>query len=399
MPNAHLHVMFKLESDVNDYVKDKLAELGLKKLIDYNEESAMSDYMKEALKGSAKTKDKTSFGKPDFHIEKYSIPIVIEDKLGIKHHIALNKSGIRMDEKAVREYAVNGAIHYAKNMIASKRYDEVIAIGISGDNVSNVKISVYYVFSPSIPPKEMSEYTTLDFVQNQTSFNTFYRDATVTEEERHRILVKSREEILKHAKKLNTLMNNHNIGVDQRVVYVSGMLLSMQDIKDDNGVLLDLGLTPADLKGIQTEQKRDSIVIVKHLEEYLDQKKISINKKRIMLDSFKMSISLDAARDIVTENDTIVSKIQDKPSSITKQIFVYLYENVYKVIDLSNGALDIMAEMYSTFLKYALSDGAPLGKVLTPPYITAVMAKILDIDKESKVMEIPLPKLIQNRAA
>ena len=388
MAKAHLHVMFKLESDVNDYVKAKLTALGLKKLIDFNEESGMSDYMKEALKGSAKTKDKTSFGKPDFHIEKYNVPIVIEDKLGIKHHIAENKSGIRMDEKAVREYAVNGAIYYAKNMIASKKYDEVIAIGISGDNEDNVKISVYYVFSPSIPPKEMSDYTTLDFVQNQDSFDSFYRAATVTEEERHRILVKSREEILKHAKKLNTLMNNHNIGVDQRVVYVSGMLLSMQDIFDESGNILDLGLTPDDLKGIQTEQKRDSIVIVKHLEEYLDQKEIAADKKRIMLDSFKMSISLDAARDAATENDKIVSKLLEKPSSITKQVFVYLYEYVYRVIDLSNGALDIMAEMYSTFLKYALSDGAPLGKVLTPPYITAAMAKILDIDRNSRVMDL-----------
>lgn len=388
MAKAHLHVMFKLESDVNDYVKAKLTALGLRKLIDFNEESGMSDYMKEALKGSAKTKDKTSFGKPDFHIEKYNVPIVIEDKLGIKHHIAGNKSGIRMDDKAVREYAVNGAIYYAKNMIASKKYDEVIAIGISGDNEDNVKISVYYVFSPSIPPKEMSDYTTLDFVQNQDSFDSFYRAATVTEEERHRILVKSREEILKHAKKLNTLMNNHNIGVDQRVVYVSGMLLSMQDIFDESGNILDLGLTPDDLKGIQTEQKRDSIVIVKHLEEYLDQKEIAADKKRIMLDSFKMSISLDAARDAATENDKIVSKLLEKPSSITKQVFVYLYEYVYRVIDLSNGALDIMAEMYSTFLKYALSDGAPLGKVLTPPYITAAMAKILDIEKNSRVMDL-----------
>lgn len=388
MAKAHIHVRFKLESDVNDYVKAKLTALGLKKLIDFNEESGMSDYMKEALKGSAKTKDKTSFGKPDFHIEKYSIPIIFEDKLGIKYHIAENKSGIRMDEKAVRKYAVNGAIYYAKNMIASKKYDEVIAIGISGDNEDNVKISVYYVFSPSIAPKKMTDYVTLDFVQNKDSFNAFYEAATVTDEERHRILVKSRVEILKHAKKLNTLMNNHNIGVDQRVVYVSGMLLSMQDIYDESGNVLDLGLTPDDLKGIQTEQKRDSIAIVKHIEEYLDQKDIATDKKRIMIDSFKMSISLDAARDAVAENDKIVSKLLEKPASITKQVFVYLYEYVYKVIDLSNGALDIMAEMYSTFLKYALSDGAPLGKVLTPPYITAVMAKILDIDKNSRVMDL-----------
>ena len=81
------------------------------------------------------------------------------------------------------------------------------------------------------------------------------------------------------------------------------MLLSMQDVLDENGKILDLGLVPDDLKGIQTEQKRDSIVIIKHLEEYLDQKEIASDKKQIMLDSFKMSISLDAARDAVTEND------------------------------------------------------------------------------------------------
>ena len=61
---------------------------------------------------------------------------------------------------------------------------------------------------------------------------------------------------------------------------------------------------------------------------------------------------------------------------------------------MSGGALDIMAEMYSTFLKYALSDGAPLGKVLTPPYITSMMAKILNVNKDSRVMdETPMQKL------
>lgn len=326
------HVMFKLESDVDDYVKSKLFSLGLQKLVDFNEQSGMSDYMKEALKGSAKTEGKHNFGIPDFHMEKYKIPIIIEDKLGLKFHIASNKSGIRMDGKAVQAYAVNGAIYYAQNMIASKKYEEVIAIGVSGDNIENVKISVYYVFSPTVPPKEMSNYTTLDFVQNEKSFDAFYQDATVTEEERHRILIKTREEILKHAKKLNTLMNNHNISVDQRVVYVSGMLLAMQDIYTDDGKVLDSGLTPEDLKGIQTEQKRDSVIIVKHLEDYLDQKNITDDKKSIMIDSFKMSISLDSARDAITENDDIVAKLLDKPSSITKQVFIYLYEYVYKVI-------------------------------------------------------------------
>ena len=60
-----------LENDVNDWVKEKLNSLNLKKHTDWNEETSMSDYLKEALKGSAKTKNKTNFGIPDFHIEKY----------------------------------------------------------------------------------------------------------------------------------------------------------------------------------------------------------------------------------------------------------------------------------------------------------------------------------------
>ena len=47
-----------------------------------------------------------------------------------------------MDEKSVKDYAVNGAIHYAQSMIASKKYDEVVAVGISGDHEENIKISV-----------------------------------------------------------------------------------------------------------------------------------------------------------------------------------------------------------------------------------------------------------------
>ncbi|MBR5435569.1 MAG: hypothetical protein IK120_01765 [Muribaculaceae bacterium] len=149
-------IKYRLESDVDDYVKAYLLSLGLKKLVDFNEKSSMSDYMKESLKGSAKTATKTNFGQPDFTCEKYDIPVIIENKLSNDKHIASNKTdGIKMDENSVRNYAVNGAIYYARNMIASKKYKEVIAIGISGESEQEIKISVYYVFSATIPPKFM----------------------------------------------------------------------------------------------------------------------------------------------------------------------------------------------------------------------------------------------------
>ena len=109
---------YTLESDVDDYVKSMLKSLGLVKRKDFNEKSSMSKYMKESLKGSAKTQTKSNYGIPDFTIEKYSIPVVIENKLNNSKHESLSSTGFKMDENSVKNYAVNGSIYYAKNMIA-----------------------------------------------------------------------------------------------------------------------------------------------------------------------------------------------------------------------------------------------------------------------------------------
>ena len=246
-----------LENDVNDWVKEKLNSLNLKKHTDWNEETSMSDYLKEALKGSAKTKNKTHFGIPDFHIEKYNLPIIIEDKLNHSKLIAQNKDGVKFDNKSISQYAVNGALHYAFNMIASAKYTEVIAIGIAGDSQQNVEIKVYYVFgSAKNAYKELETVKELDFLENKASFQAFYKEAVLSEEEKHQILIKSQATLQWYAKKLNRLMQRHNITAPQRVLYVSGMLLSMQDIEDLNGNK-EYGLTPEELQGSQTATKRD----------------------------------------------------------------------------------------------------------------------------------------------
>ena len=73
-------------------------------------------------------------------------------------------------------------------------------------------------------------------------------------------------------------MHNHNITAPQRVLYVSGMLLSMQDIIDEEGNIIQKGLEPQDLKGLQTDTKRDGKLIIDQIKEYL-QVKISKEKK------------------------------------------------------------------------------------------------------------------------
>jgi len=376
-----------LESDVNDYVKKYLEKLGLKKHTDYNEESSMSDYMKEALQGAAKTENKTNFGKPDFHIEKYNIPIVIENKLYSKKLIAQKDAFIKDDDKSIKDYAVNGAIYYATNMIASGKYKEVVAIGVAGDNEENVKIDVYFVYGTLFKTvKRMTKYTSFNFAENKDSFVKFYNDCTISEKEKHELLIKSKEELNKYSKELNKLMHNLNITAPQRVLYVSGMLLSMQKIEENNNVIQD-GLIPEDLKAIQTESKRDGILITSQIEEFLKARKIPNDKRSLMTASFN-EISKDPQRDIPIECFQQVSKIINGKASTNKQIFTYIYENIYKQIDAFKSHLDVMGEMYSEFLKYALGDGKQLGIVLTPPYVTKLMAQILNIKHNNRVIDL-----------
>lgn len=383
---------WKLEKYVDDYVKAKFTTMGLVSQKDYYEQSDMSDYLKEALKGGAKTKNKANFGQPEFtfvfEINNRKIAVVIEDKLGLKKLISETKEGIKIDEKSVRSFAVNGAINYANVMIDNGKFDDVIAIGIAGDNEENVQYRVYYVYgSGDKSYKCLDTVTSLDFLENKASFKEFYEKATLTEEEKHDILIRSKSDLAKQAKKLNKLMHNHNITAPQRVLYVSGMLLSMQDVLDFNGNKIQDGLLPEDLKGIQSETKRDGVQIYNQISEFLHARNIPNEKINLMLASFS-EIKKDSQRDEKTMLDKEVSKLFAQEQSANKQIFTFIYEFIFKSIDETAGHLDIMGEMYSEFLKYALGDGKEIGIVLTPPYVTKLMAKILKVNKNSKVMDL-----------
>ena len=380
---------YKLEEHVNDWVKSQFEKLGLKSQKDYHIESAMPDYLIEALRGRAKTESKTNFGKPDFSLTKYSpTPVIIENKLGTKKLIKETKDGVKLDEKSIRDYAVNGALHYTTGMIASGKYHEAIAIGIAGDSDDSIELKVYYVYgSGEHSYKLLENITTLDFLENQNTFDEFYNDAILTEDEKHDILINSQATLQKYAKSLNKLMHNHNITAPQRVLYVSGMLLSMQNVVDTKGNKIQDGLVPEDLKGTQSESRRDGVQIVEQIKEFLTAREIPIDKRSLMLASFS-EISKDVQRDELSELDKEVSKLLQEDASSNKQIFTFIFHNIFLSIDAMAGHLDIMGEMYSEFLKYALGDGKEIGIVLTPPYVTKMMATILDVNKDSKVMDL-----------
>lgn len=380
-----------LEQHVNDYVKRQLEKIGLQSIKDYNVEQAMNEHLKKALQGGSKTKTKTSFGIPDLNITKYQCPVIIEDKLGTKKFKAENKDGIKFDNASVSGFAVNGVLHYARCIIDSdSNYKEVVALAVAGNNENDIQIAVYYVYGSTVSSFKLIESAkNFNFLENERTFNAFLSEARLKEEEKREIVQINSERLRQTSKTLNKLMHNHNITAAQRVLYVSGSLLAMQDIQEQqgSGTKRNEGLTPEKLTGSSLDGNRDGQLIVRRIEQFLKHKNIDADKSKLMLASFQ-EISKDSQRDEPCVNDKKVAEFLETDASINKQIFTFLYEQVFKNVDVVADDIDIMGEMYSEFLKYALGDGKELGIVLTPRYVTAMMAEILEITAESRVMDL-----------
>ncbi|EAH7983758.1 hypothetical protein EP607_01215 [Campylobacter upsaliensis] len=400
------------EVQVDEWVREKLKSMGLKLGKDFLEKDA-SAYLKDALKGASKTKKQTGTGIPDFVIEKYKvdneiIPVIFECKLGVgklEKYAKDNEKALDFSNDAISKFALNGALHYARVALQNEsqkqdHYKEIIAIGIAGDNSQNVKVKIACVFADSSLAYKEIKRANLDFLENAKSFTHFYKEeCKLTEEDRHLILIRGKWHLSYHSAQLNKLMHNHNITAPQRVLYIAGMILSMQSVMSNEYRILTKGLSPADLQGSQENGLRDGELVFERIEEFLQVKVPDSAKRKLMLDSFN-EIRKDTDRDKIPKNFTykegekknpnhkIIAHILKEPSSINKQIFAYIYAHIYKEIDGLNGHLDIMGECYSEFLKYALGDGKELGIVLTPPYVTKMMTQILDITSTDRVMDL-----------
>lgn len=58
------------------------------------------------------------------------------------------------------------------------------------------------------------------------------------------------------------------------------------------------------------------------------------------------------------------------------------------MMDYVGNTVDALSVFYHEFMNYSSGDGNSLGIVLTPQHLTEFMAEFIDIDKNSKVIDI-----------
>ncbi|MDO9676626.1 N-6 DNA methylase [Glaesserella parasuis] len=320
------------------------------------------------LDKALKTASKAQTGKagyPEYCGVVKDFVIVIEDKADTANHIKHNdKDLICQNATSVRDFAVNGALHYGIHLAKNTSYKKIIAIGVSG-NEKRHKISPLFI-------NERGEYKTLEDVETFTLFNEknigeYYTKNILKEQTGEE---KTTAEILKDAKELHEDLRNYGSIQDKdKPLIVSGILLALREIEYKN---FDIDNLNGD------EIKTDGQKIYEAIQANLDRAQVKPQVKKDKLLSQFLVI-----RDTKAINE-INSTLGKTP---LKHYTQFIYEHIYKNIKYIHSAEDYLGRFYGEFMSYSGGDGQTLGIVLTPRHIVELFCELIDLKPTDSVFD------------
>ncbi|MDT2824338.1 HsdM family class I SAM-dependent methyltransferase [Vagococcus lutrae] len=351
--------MVNEKTSTDQLVRRFIEELG----VPYEEQTSSNVQIREALKNASKSKDSRGIGKPEFIFFSGDHLFVIEDKLAIDKLEYKDESGnIDTDFPYRRDYAVNGAVHYAKHIIEkTNSYKEVVAIGIAGDGI-HYQIHPYFVSETEV--KALPEMKSLEDIspENVEEFYNVAVKGELPKEEREL------REVNKIAADMHEDLRNYGqLEGEKKATVVSAILLALEEPT----------FSLEQLQGSDREGSADGELIFTAVQRFLQNAGIvPYAKVGEMLDQFTF-----IQRDVTL--NTVNSNLEMTP---LKYFATTLEAEIMEKIK-SNTDFDVLGNFYGEFVKYGGSDGNSLGIVLTPRHITSLMAELIQINKLDYVLD------------
>lgn len=350
--------MAKKEAKTDLWVYDLLKDAE----IELDPQGSSIKEIDNALKTASK-KGTGHVGFPEYVGVVKDFIIVIEDKPKTDKHVLLDGSVISLNTNAVVDYAMNGALFYAKHLAKNTTYKKIIAIGVSGDKKKH-KISPIYV--------DDTDYKELPDVESFISFNEKNIDEYYTREilKEETNTEKELAEILKDATTLHEDLRNYgNLKDIDKPLVVSGILLALNEIEKKSFSIDNLAGDTVETDG----QK-----IYKAIESNL--KRVNV-QPQVKLDKILSQFSIICDSQILNEiNDTL-------GETPLKYYAKFLYEKIFKSIKYTSSSEDYLGRFYGEFMSYSGGDGQTLGIVLTPKHITELFCELLDLKPEDIVLD------------
>lgn len=375
-----------IEEQVEDWAKQQLLPIKY-----YTKTETINSEIEDALKRAPSKNGGKGPNYPDIKLfietkDLKRLPVMIEVK-GLKgSFIKLNAQGEIENRKVdgtpnfinINKYAVNGAIHYANAIIENtESYKDVIAIGLNGyyENKEMIKeIGVYYVSSANYCiPKQIYSYTDLSFLLPENIDNFFNKisELNLTDEE---IEMKSKEienDIEIKLKKLNqTMQDDLKISVGSRVELVTGLIMAGLGV---NNKVSPLEIS--DLKGETGSKTNDGVTIINKIDSFLEERNLPQEKKQMIInDLSRVFIYSDLWKPINGE-----SKLKSVYSIVKQEIMP---------IFTSARHLDFTGKLFNVLNAWVdIPDSDKNDVVLTPRYVTELMAKLAQVNMDSYVWD------------
>ncbi|MDQ7982919.1 MAG: N-6 DNA methylase [Spiroplasma sp.] len=340
---------------VNERITENIVREKLKKLNYYENENLIIDEQissNENIRNLLKFSSKSGKGngKPEFIIwhKNKNLVIVLECKYNIKNHISENLD-------LPKDFAVDGALHYASSL--KEKYN-VIAIGVSGKNPENIKISAYSWL------KNDQRYISRNF-NDLVGFDEYL---TIFESTKQDI---NEQELIKYSRELHNAMRDEaKLKETEKPLLVSLLLLALNNdsFRKQYKSILNSNILA------------DNILMF--IRMALENSKLDNNKIKVLNREFQV---------VVKKQELLKGEIIPNDSSYNNNLLykflIDLEEKVYPFMKQVRN-IDLVGKFYSEFVRYTGGDGKGLGIVLTPKHITTLFAKLADINYKSTVIDI-----------
>lgn len=347
-------------------VAKMLGEAGIK----YSPEKSGVKDIDEALKTASK-KGTGNSGFPEYIAFSKDFIILIEDKYSNEKHILEDETGIVMTQRAITEYAVNGALHYGIHVGNHTRYKKIFSIGVSGDE-THLQITPTFIDANN---------QTYHLLNDLKSFEEFSEDNI---EEYYRVAVlkelpkveRELQEIKVIAAELHEdLRNFGSLEGEKKATVVSAILLALEnsafeldDLKSDNPNIKEVDYLKSG--------NMDGDKIFNAVKVFLQDEQISpYAKSGELLDQFNF----------IRGDITLNKKSDYLNMSPLKYFTIKLKDNLKDRVKVAD--MDVLGNFYGEFVKYGGNDGNALGIVLTPRHITSLMAELVNITKDDYVLD------------
>ncbi len=380
-----------IEEKVEEYYKAYLDSL---KIRHYGRAETINRSIDDALKNAYSKSGNSGNNYPDIKIllqnkTRRDIPVMVEakgvagklEKLTSDTDIELVSSG-KNPYSAVMHYAVNGALHYGNAILAEGTYQEVVIVGINGttldDNgiVSDPEIKAYYVSQKNNGvPKEIKNF---DFVMmSDTNLDAFYAmldTLSLTTIELERLKRNKEERLEKSIKDIHQRIYDDNeiknlLSTNDKLYFFCGLIMA--------GLTTE-GVKPLDVNDFYSNddtEDNDGTLILSRTKSFLKKKKCSTEKINMVVNCLK----------------PVFGKYSlwkpNKGESIIKSVYKQIKNDVLPLLE-SNIHLDFTGRILNSLNDWVAIDNDRLNDVvLTPRFVTALMARICRTDMDSFVWD------------